>query len=143
MDIITTQQLTDHPMEDLLDITPCTTVTESNMVLPNVAEHAAYDEKDDEIDSKLEEIYTFAMAAAMDNKDASAQVEGKYKARVNEVTATMLNVALGAIKEKSAIKQHKDKCKVPQQPVAGSKVINNTLVTASFSDIVGMIKGKN
>ena len=52
------------------------------------------------------------------------KVEGKYKARVGEVTATMLNVALGTVREKRMMKEHKDKL----SPNKHQGTINNTLI---------------
>jgi hypothetical protein len=98
---------------------------------------ANYDAKDDEIEEKLEEIYTIAMDQVQTLGDEIERVEGKYKARMGEVSATMLNVALGAVREKSALKMHKDKL----TPVAGStgaRTVNNTLnvVTADRNELL-------
>lgn len=140
MDVIRSQHPTEHPLEDLLDIESGSTMMDQITVLPDVSPHVQYDGKDDEIDSKLEMIYATAMSAVAANQDVMEQVEGKYKARVSEVTATMLNVALGAVKEKSSIKQHKDKLKSPSTGDGQPQVVNNTLVTASFSDLVKALK---
>jgi len=132
----------DHPMEDLLDITPGSTVVEYEQVLPDTVAHEQYDDKDGEIDDKLETIYATAMSAVASTVDAIETVEGKFKARMSEVTATMLSVALNAIKEKSTIKQHKDKLR-SAPTTTGPHTVNNTLVTTSFSDLVKTIKNQS
>jgi hypothetical protein len=135
---ITREKIVEHPLEDVLDITPCTTVVEYTETVPAVAVPMAnYDAKDDEIEEKLEEIYTIAMDQVQTLGDEIERVEGKYKARMGEVSATMLNVALGAVREKSALKMHKDKL----TPVAGStgaRTVNNTLnvVTADRNELL-------
>lgn len=128
-------------MEDILDITPCTTVVEYKEVEPAaVVQMPSYDAKDDEIEGKLEEIYAVAMGNVATIADEMERVEGKYKARIGEVTATMLNVALGAVREKTALKMHKDKL----TPVlgVGARTVNNNLVVADRNEILQMLLQK-
>ena len=72
--------------------------------------------------------------------DEMERVEGKYKARIGEVTATMLNVALGAVREKTALKMHKDK--LTPIPGAGPQTVNNNLVVADRNEILQMLLQK-
>lgn len=141
MKLTTREKEIEHPMEDILDITPCTTVVEYKEVEPSpVAPMTTYDAKDDEIEGKLEEIYAVAMGSVESIGDEMERVEGKYKARIGEVTATMLNVALGAVREKAALKMHKDKI----QPVTsgGPQTVNNNLVVADRNEILQMLLKK-
>ena len=132
MKIKTEEKLIEHPLETIFDIESGTTMVEYHEYLPEKpVEMANYDQKDDEIESKLEEIYTVSMGQVMAVADELERVEGKYKARIGEVTATMLNVALGAVREKRMMKEHKDKLK-PNMTQAGT-INNNTLVVASDS----------
>ncbi len=141
MKLTTREKEIEHPMEDILDITPCTTVVEYKEVEPSVVvSMPTYDVKDDEIEGKLEEIYAVAMGNVETIGDEMERVEGKYKARIGEVTATMLNVALGAVREKAALKMHKDKL----QPVTGGgpQTVNNNLVVADRNEILQMLMKK-
>lgn len=131
------EKIVDHPMEDVLDIEPCTTVVEYKAPLPaEIVEAPNYDVKDKEIEEKLEEIYSAAMGTVDVMGDQIDLVEGKYKARMGEVTATMLNVALGAVREKSQLKMHKDKTRPAP---AGPSTVNNNLVFADRNEILKML----
>lgn len=133
MKIKTEEKLVEHPLEDIFNIESGTTIMEYHEVLPEKPiEMPNYDEKDDEIEMKLEEIYSVSMGQVTLVADEMERVEGKYKARIGEVTATMLNVALGAVREKRMMKEHKDKLK-PSGPTAAGSITNNTLVVASDS----------
>ena len=56
------EKATDHPLEDLFGIESGTTMVEYHEILPEKPiEMANYDKKDDEIELKLEEIYSAAM----------------------------------------------------------------------------------
>lgn len=135
MDITNKEKLIEHPLEDVFDIETGTTVVEYKEVVPAVVvEMPNYDAKDSEIETKLEEIYTVAMGQVEIISDEIERVEGKYKARIGEVTATMLNVALGAVREKSALKMHKDK--LTPSTGTGPQTINNNLIVADRNEIL-------
>lgn len=128
----------DHPLEELLDIESGSTEQTS---LPVVIEPidpvqpSNYDDKDMEVERKLEEVYATAIANVKHlSEEISHLGDGdRGKARLVEVTATMLNVALNAAKEKGSLKMHKDK----HAPVGGENgngsgngsTINNLVVT--------------
>lgn len=141
MKLTTREKEINHPMEDVLDITPYTTVVEYTEAEPApVVPMPSYDPKDNEIEEKLEEIYTVAMSNVSTISDEMELVEGKYKARIGEVTATMLNVALGVVREKAALKMHKDK--LTPVPGAGPQTVNNNLVVADRNEILQMLLKK-
>lgn len=119
-----------HPMEDVLGITQGTTVVEYTELLPAVPVPAPhYDPKDDEIEEKIEEVYASAMSKMSTIGDQIDIVEGKYKARLGEVAATMLNVALGAIREKRELKKHKDMTAIKQtEAITPANVTNNNVI---------------
>lgn len=144
MDTITKEKVVSHPLEDEFGIEPCTTVVEYQEFLPaEIVEMPSYDEKDREIESKLEEIYTVAMGNVDTIADEIERVEGKYKARIGEVTATMLNVALGAVKQKADLKMHKDKMSVDISKAGTPHTLNQNLVVADRNDIIrALIDGK-
>lgn len=140
MTTIKKEKLTVHPMEELFDIEPGTTVAEYTEYVPDVVVSMGnYDKKDDEIETKLEEIYSVAMGTVSDISDQIDRVEGKYKARVGEVAATMLNVALGAVREKSQLKQHKDKLAATMSTPDAPHTVNNTLVVTDRNELVRML----
>lgn len=136
MKIKTSEKLIEHPLECVFDIEPNTTITTYNEILPEQpVEMPNYDQKDDEIELKLEEIYGVAMGQVSLVADEMERVEGKYKARIGEVTANMLGVALGAVREKRAMKEHKDKLQTRTIKNTGN-VTNNTLVVSSSENVV-------
>lgn len=143
MKLTTKEKAIEHPMEEVLDIFAGTTVVEYHEVEP--AEPVIvpqYDAKDNEIEGRLEEIYAVAMGGVATISDEMDRVEGKYKARIGEVTATMLNVALSAVREKAALKAHKDKL-TPVAGAGGTHTTNNNLVVADRNEIMRMLMDKN
>jgi hypothetical protein len=126
MEVVTKEKIIDHPLTDLFGITPNSTVVEYQEFVPDpVIETSNFDTRDDDIDIKLETIYATAMGQAVVLSDEVELVEGKYKARMGEVASTMLSVALGAVREKRIMKEHKDKL-MPNRNIG--TVNNNTLV---------------
>lgn len=145
MKIITSNQFTEHSLEEVFDITPCTTITECKAVVPSeVVVMPNYDNKDNEIEGKLEEIYSAAMATVEELTDQIGGVEGRHKARIGEVSATMLTVALGAVREKSALKMHKDKSAVQAANVGTpNSVTNNLNIVADRNELLRMMLDKS
>lgn len=142
MKIVTKEKMIEHPLEDVFDIEAETTVVEYKEAIPaEVVQMPTYDEKDVEIEDKLEEVYTLAMGNAAAIGDEMERIEGKYKARVGEVTATMLNVALGAIREKRELKMHKDKMG-PTGAATGNHTTNNNLIVADRNDLIKALADK-
>lgn len=133
-------KLTEHPLEDVLNITPGSTLIQYEEPLPAVppVDHLTYDEKDKEVEQRFEEIYNTAMDQADELMGEMKQVEGKYKARVGEVARRMLNVALGAAKEKSAQKMHKDKMGQQRQPTPST--VNNTAVFVDRNEFLRLAR---
>ncbi|MGZ8924271.1 MAG: hypothetical protein ACXW2E_00175 [Nitrososphaeraceae archaeon] len=143
MKITKQEKAIEHPLEELFNIEPNTTIVEYHEVLPEKpVEMPSYDNKDNEIELKLEEIYAVAMGQMQIVSDEMDRVEGRFKARIGEVTATMLNVALSAVREKRIMKEHKDKLS-PHQKIDNSKTItNNNLVVADRNEILRMLADK-
>ena len=114
------EKLVEHPMEDVLNIesgtTPMTTIERTSELVP--AEE--YDDKDEEIDEQFQEVYDSTMGAFEGQMEEAELVEGKYKARNGEVAVQFLNAALSAAKEKSNMKQHKDKSAIAKGKLAGA-----------------------
>lgn len=143
MNIVTTEQYVEHPLETLLDIEAGTTLVEYKEVLPvEMVQMPNYDAKDNEIEGQLEEIYSTAMSQAVTISDEMDRVEGRHKARIGEVSATMLNVALSAVREKATLKQHKDKLTPAAGGTtvgAGGTITNNNLIVADRNEIMRMM----
>lgn len=144
MIIKTEERATDHPLEELFGIESGTTMVQYREVLPEKpVEMPTYDKKDDEIEIKLEEIYSVAMGQVSLVADEMDKVEGKYKARVGEVTATMLNVALGAVREKRMMKEHKDKLSPTHHNDSSKTITNNNLVVADRNEILRALMNRS
>lgn len=143
MKVVKKEKLVEHPLEGVFDIEPGTTPVEYNEVIPaDVIESVGYDDKDTEIEEKLEEIYAVAMGNVEAIADEMDRVEGKYKARVGEVTATMLNVALSAVREKRQMKEHKDKLGVTAKNAGTPNTLNQNLIVADRNEILRTLMGK-
>ncbi len=145
MEYIKKEKTIDHPLEDAFDIEPGSTIIEYTETVPQpLADSNMYDDKDNDIEDRLEEIYATAMAQAVSVSDELERVEGKYKARISEVTATMLNVALSAVRERREMKQHKDKLVVGRNGSTNTttNTTNNNLVVADRNELLKMITGK-
>lgn len=142
MEINKTEKNIQHPLENVFDIEAGTTVIEQTTVsLPAVVLPPSYDDKDDEIETRLEEIYAVAMSNVATISDEIERVEGKYKSRIGEVTATMLGVALGAVREKRELKQHKDKNALATQTAKTPGTVNNNLIVADRNEILRIMQG--
>jgi hypothetical protein len=140
MQVIKKEKIVAHPLETIFDIEENTTTVEYNEVVPaEVVDAVGYDEKDNEIEEKLEEIYSIAMVNATIATDEMERVEGKFKASVGAVSAQMLNVALGATREKSLLKQHKDKLGSTARTAGTPHTLNQNLIVADRNEILRMM----
>ena len=100
-----------------------------------------YDEKDNEIERKYNEIYDTAMEVFEEQVISSKQMEGRFRARNMEIAVQFLNAALNAAKEQANVKMNKDKLKVKRE---GNKtnITNNNLVIADRNEVLKkLIKG--
>lgn len=127
--------LRSHPMEEVLDIEPETTLATKIERETDLVPAVEFDEKDSEIEEQMQEVYDSAMGAFEQQMEEAELVEGKYKARNGEVAVQFLNAALNAVKEKSGLKQHKDKLAVAKGKLGPNKVENNIIV-ADRNDIL-------
>lgn len=142
---ITKEKNIEHPMEQIFDIEDGTTMIEYQERVPTkLVDHADYDEKDSEIEDQFQEVYDKAMDAFDIQSEVAETVEGKYSARNAEVAAAYLNAALSAVREKSTLKQAKDKLKVAQQRAENGSggTTNNNVIVADRNDIIKMLRGE-
>lgn len=137
--IIEVETLVEHPMEGVLDIYPGSTVHQAmERQTSDISETTteAYDNKDTEIETQFQEVYDAAMDAYDSQMNTSESVEGRYAARNGEVAVQFLNAALNAAKEKSNVKQHKDKLSIARGKLTGAGTTNNNLIVADRNDIL-------
>ena len=132
----------EHPMEEEMDIEPGTTITTTVERSTEMVEAKAYDEKDNEIEGQMQEVYDAAMDAYDDQMGISDTVEGKYKARNAEVAVQFLGTALAAAKEKRGMKEHKDKL-VPGKNSGGVNIGSQTNIVADRNDIIKMLRERD
>ena len=132
-----------HPLEEALNIERGTTVVEYNEVVPTeLLPHETYDEKDNEIEDQLQEVYDKAMAAFDVQAEITDIVEGKYSARNGEVAVQYLNTALQAVNSKANLKQHKDKLEVAKEKISTPNKVQNNLIVTDHSDLLRQILNK-
>lgn len=140
----TTKEIaTTHPMEEVFDLEPGTTLEEREVRETELCVPDDYDQKDSEIEEQIQEIYDAAMGAFESQCDETELVEGKYKARNAEVAVQFLNSALAAAKEKASLKAHKDKTAIATGKLKGgpNQVTNNNIIVADRNDILKRLAG--
>jgi hypothetical protein len=141
MTTINSTKFIEHPLENFFDIEPNTTIVEYKELVPTeIPEAPGYDEKDQDIESQLQTIYDSAMASVETLTDEIGIVEGKYKARMGEVSATMLSVALNAVNARAHLKMHKDKLTPTRAvPTGPQNITNNLNVMTDRNDIIRLL----
>ena len=140
--IKTEEKLTNHPMELLLGIESGTTITEYREVIPATpVEMPFYDEKDNEIELQLEEVYGLALGTVSLVQDEIERVEGKYKSSLAETATQSLNIALGAIREKRLMKEHKDKILSAnyKHRHTGNNTTNNNILVGNRNEMLKLL----
>ena len=130
-----------HPMEDVLDIEPGTTMTEYVEAVPmEVVKPQTYDEKDGEIEDQLQEVFEAAMEQFEITREEAQVIEGKYKARNGEVAIQALNTALQAVRTKAEVKSAKDKLHAKQSgSIEGPRTLNQNLIVADRNEILDIL----
>jgi hypothetical protein len=99
---------TSHSFEDVLDVPSGSTEITKKKVVSEKVDSELYDDKDEELDDDLRAIQDTALemyeaiAEEMEDSDPSK------RARLAEVSGQLLNVSLGALKERASHKKHKD-----------------------------------
>jgi hypothetical protein len=138
--IVTIQKAIPHPLEDVFNIEPGTTiyerderVTESTVIPEN------YDDKDDEIDQSIQEIYDKALSSYDNIMDQVEDAEPRLVPVLMQTGAQHLKVALDAAKIKARVKESKDKLQAKEK-TSGPKTVNNNLIM-SREDLMKMLDG--
>ena len=138
MNKVVEKRKVEHPLEDVFDITPGTTelpVVAKTDNTDDIKPTETYDEKDDEIEKKLQSIAD----AAIDAYDAQVMIveeleDPKFAARNMEVANQLLTTALAAVKERAEIKKHKDKLVATTKK--GPSTLNQNLIVGSRNEIL-------
>ena len=135
-----------HPMEDLFDIDSGSTsvpAVKRTTELSTSVEHP-YDDKDNEIDEQFQEIYDLALEAFGAQSQEAELVEGKYKARNQEIAVQFLNTALNAAANKGTLKNNKEKMAIAAKKVDASAkpggTTNNNLIVGDRNDILRALR---
>lgn len=131
----------EHPLEEIFDIESGTTLMSRTEKTTDLVPAEEYDDKDVEIENQFQEVYDHALAAFEDVSAEVEIVEGKYKARMMEVATQTLNTALAAAKEKSSMKQNKDKNAITKGKLGGKTVNNNNIIVADRNILLKEIMG--
>lgn len=129
----------EHPLEEFFDIESGTTEIEVYEREGELLPAEQYDPKDSEIEEQFQEVYN----SAMDGYDLLSlelnKVEGRFKARVGEVSVQHLNTALNAASLKAKLKEHKDK--LESKGKSPSHVTNNnTLIVDDRSALLEQLR---
>lgn len=134
----------EHPLEEAFDIESGTTIIPRIEQTTEMVVAEMYDEKDNEVETQFNEIYDKALSAYDSQAEAAELVEGKYKARVGEVSVQFLNTALAAAQAKSALKQHKDKTAIASgRGNSGAKNVTNNILVADRNEILRHLTKNN
>ena len=133
-------KIIDHPLEDFFEIESGTTEIEVHKREGELITSEGYDAKDREIDAQFEEIYDSAMEGYDTLSDELLKVEGKYKARLGEVSVQHLNAALNAANSKAKLKDAKDKLEVKKKAGPSSVTTNNTLIVNDRNKLLDQLR---
>lgn len=139
----TIKEFIEHPAEGIFDLTPGTTVSvrEESDTIAEIPKDDSYDEKDQEIEIKTQEIYDAAITAFKQQTEMAALAEPKYASRSMEVGAIFLNTALAAIKQRADVKQHKEKQRV--SVVGPNGTLNQTNIYMSRNEMLEQLINQN
>lgn len=126
-EIITIQKNVEHPLEDVFDIEPGTTLITRQEQRTDLVVADSYDEKDTEIEDSIQVVYDKALSGYERIQDECEDIEGRYLPRMMEVGVQHLKMALDAAEAKQRMKELKDKI-AAKYKTAGPKTVNNNLV---------------
>ena len=137
-DFETKEKTVEHPLEEVFDIEPGSTIVEYQEPAPmTLVKPDNYDDKDHEIENQLQEVFDSAMVQYETLRDETLNVEGKYKARTAEVSIQALNTALQSIRTKAEVKASKDKLVAKQ--TGGPQTLNQNLIVADRNELLKIL----
>jgi len=126
-----------HALERFLNIDP-TPIQKIEMEDKPLVAHEEYDEKDEELEREIQEVYRKAMSGYMTLEEILHGVEPKYRARMAEVALGYLNTGLNALNSKTKHKEHKDKLSVKQKQ--STKGATNIVFTGDRNEAIRMAR---
>lgn len=130
-EIVTITKNVEHPLEQVFDIEPGTTlITREEQKTTELVVADDYDKKDEEIDTQFQEIFDKALSGYERIQDECEDIEPRYLPRMMEVGVQHLKMALDAAEAKAKMKDLKDKLAVKTKSGGGPKTVNNTLVVS-------------
>lgn len=135
------EQQVSNPLEEYFNIEPNTTMATYTERETELAVLSDYDVKDQEIENSYQEIYDKAQDLADKLTDELDAVEGKFVARIAEVTNSLFSTALDAAHKKAQLKMHKDKLN-KKTSKDSPKTVNNTLII-NREDLLKQIKNND
>ena len=138
----TKEVIIEHPMEEVLDLDPGTTLVEQVHRTTELVEVPDFDCKDSEIEEQFQEVYDAAMAAFETQSLDSETIEPKYRARNHEVAVQYLNAALNAANSKANLKQHKDKLHFDRKKASTPELRADNVIIANRNDILRHLNTK-
>lgn len=134
---------TEHAFEDVLGVPSGTTEVTKKMVVSERVESPLYDEKDYELDDDLRELQDNALEMHEQLVEEMEDAEPAKRARLAEVSGQMLNISLGALKERSKHKQHKDtlqqKDKALSKKGSSGGTTNNNVFVGSHEELMALL----
>lgn len=134
----------EHSFEDVLGVPSGTTEVTKKIVVSERVESDLYDEKDYELDDDLRELQDSAMEMHEQLVEEMEDAEPSKRARLAEVSGQMLNISLGALKERSKHKQHKDSLKQKDKALdrkgSSGPTTNNNIIFGGHDDILDFIR---
>lgn len=138
-EITTITKSVSHPLEDVLDIEPNSTIITRQEQKTELVVHDDYDRKDESIDAAIQEVYDKAMSGYERIQDECEDIEPRYLPRMMEVGVQHLKAALDAAQVKARIKESKDKISAKAKST-GPKTVNQNLIV-SREDLLKMLDG--
>lgn len=143
-----TTKKTEHPLEDIFDIESGSTELNLPSVRDRITEitttesaDGLYDDIDLSIESQFQEVYDTALEAYQIQADEAELVEGKYKARNQEIAVQLLQTALNAAANRSTLKTNKEKIRIAEMKTRSSgSVTNNNTIVGTTSEILKMMR---
>jgi hypothetical protein len=134
---------TKHPIETIFDIEAGSTELIDYTVddVHQIPASIEYDDKDDDIEAQIQNIHDVALIGYQQQMEFAQLGDPKFAARSMEVATQLLNTGLQALRERAALKVHKDKlAKDRAKGTPQTNITNNTLVVGSRSEILKKLK---
>lgn len=134
---------TDHTLEGFFNLPPNSTVIKKIEKETELVNAPEYDEKDDEIEFAIQEVYDKAMVMyEILLEEIEEGGDPRYKARTSEVANQSLNTALSAAAHKARMKEHKDKLNANLR-TSGPKTINNNVFVGDRNELLRNLRENN